>query len=264
MDPVWLPPCILNSETIAGVKIDYDGIGKVILNGTCTITATCGSKSATCNVTVAIPIPCTGITLDKSSLSFDEIGESQILAATVTPSNTTDTVTWSSNKTSVATVNNGVVTSRGEGSCAITAICGSKSVTCNVIVDVPVTTYSISNDLTNVTNSNKTTSIVEGNSYYAELECASNYKIVSVAVFMDNVDITNSVYTPIEDENIAIYSITNDLTNVTNNNKTTSIAEGSSYHAELECADNHKIVSVIIDMDGEDITDGVYTPVEDE
>jgi uncharacterized protein YjdB len=102
--------------------------------GTANITVTCGSKSASVNVTVERS--CTGLSLNKSSLSFTSLNATQTLTATLTPSNTTDTVSWKSSNTSVATVNsNGVVTSKADGSCTITATCGGKSATCTVNVD---------------------------------------------------------------------------------------------------------------------------------
>ena len=52
------------------------------------------------------------------------------------PSNTTDSVTWSSNKDSVATVSNGVVTPISNGSCVITALSGSYNATCDVTVNI--------------------------------------------------------------------------------------------------------------------------------
>ena len=78
-------------------------------------------------------IPCTGITLDQTTLTFDGAG-TQTLTATVTPSDTTDTVTWSSNATSIASVSGGVVTAKGNGSATITATCGDYSATCAVSV----------------------------------------------------------------------------------------------------------------------------------
>ena len=78
---------------------------------------------------------CTGISLNKSNLSFTSLNATQTLIATLTPSNTTDTVTWSSNNNNVATVSNGVVTAKGNGTCTITATCGSKSATCSVTVN---------------------------------------------------------------------------------------------------------------------------------
>jgi uncharacterized protein YjdB len=81
-------------------------------------------------------IPCTAISLNKTTLSFTAT-ETQTLTATLTPTNTTDTVTWSVSPTGMCTVDNGVVTPIKNGNCVITATCGTKSVTCNVTVNLP-------------------------------------------------------------------------------------------------------------------------------
>lgn len=78
-------------------------------------------------------IPCTGITLDKSALTFNGAGQ-QSIVATVTPADTTDTLVWDSNNPAVATVSNGVVTAYANGSATITATCGEYSATCAVEV----------------------------------------------------------------------------------------------------------------------------------
>lgn len=80
------------------------------------------------------PTPATSISLNKSALSFTTIGATQTLVATVMPSDSTDTVTWSSSDTSVVTVNNGVVTTVAYGSATITATAGNVSATCSVVV----------------------------------------------------------------------------------------------------------------------------------
>ena len=80
-------------------------------------------------------IPATGITLDKTTLSFTD-STSQTLVATVEPSDTTDKIVWSSNAESVATVTNGVVKPISNGSATVTAKAGSVSVTCAVTVDI--------------------------------------------------------------------------------------------------------------------------------
>ena len=102
--------------------------------GTANITVNCGSKSA--SVTVTVKASCTGVSLNKTTLSFASLNATQTLTTTLTPSNTTDTVSWKSSNTAVATVNSsGVVTSKGDGTCTITATCGGKSATCTVNVD---------------------------------------------------------------------------------------------------------------------------------
>ena len=77
-------------------------------------------------------IPCTGISLNKSTILFTKWGETSQLIPTVTPSNTTYAVIWSSSDNSVATVSSGVVTVKGIGTATITARCGSYSATCSV------------------------------------------------------------------------------------------------------------------------------------
>lgn len=87
---------------------------------------------------VEIPevISCTEITLDHSSLTFDTIGNSQTLIASVLPENCTESIIWNSTNRSVVVVDNGIVTSVGEGESIITATCGSKTDACNVVVEV--------------------------------------------------------------------------------------------------------------------------------
>lgn len=82
-----------------------------------------------------VSIPCTEVTLNKSTLSFTD-STSQTLTATVTPSNTTDTVVWTCSNNAIATVSNGVVKPLSNGSATITATCGSKSATCSVSVNI--------------------------------------------------------------------------------------------------------------------------------
>ena len=74
------------------------------------------------------------ISLNISTISFTKLNETFRLIATVTPSDTTDGLTWSSSNESVATVSSdGVVTSKGVGTTTITVQCGSYSASCSVI-----------------------------------------------------------------------------------------------------------------------------------
>ena len=79
----------------------------------------------------------TSVALDKTTLALTVGGEGQ-LTATVVPDNATDkTVTWSSDKTSVATVDaTGNVTAVAEGEATITAKAGDKTATCKITVTV--------------------------------------------------------------------------------------------------------------------------------
>ncbi len=124
------------STSDASVATVANGVVKGIKEGKAVITAKAGSKTVTCDVNVIIPV--TSVTLDKSSYDLS-LGESFTLTASVLPDNATDkTVTWSSSNTSVAKVENGVVTSCGLGEAIITAKSGDKMTSCNVRVIIPV------------------------------------------------------------------------------------------------------------------------------
>ncbi len=82
--------------------------------GTKTITVSYGGKTTTFNVTVKSP----AVTLSQQNISMD-IGETNTITATITPSG--QSVTWTSSNTSVATVSNGTITAKGTGTANITA-----------------------------------------------------------------------------------------------------------------------------------------------
>lgn len=93
-------------------------------------------------------IPCTGISLSSSVLTFTD-NTSQTLTATLTPVDTTDSVKWFTSDGTIATVDNGVVTPVSNGSCTITATCGNQSATCSVTVqaiDLSVTALNLDKD----------------------------------------------------------------------------------------------------------------------
>ena len=82
-------------------------------------------------------VEATSVKLNQTSVTLEE-GETVALSATVSPSNATDkSVTWSSSRTSVATVSStGTVTAEGEGTATITAkTANGKTATCTVKVE---------------------------------------------------------------------------------------------------------------------------------
>lgn len=82
----------------------------------------------------AAPKPATGISLNKSTLELT-VGENETLVATVTPADTTDTVTWDTGRSDIATVDNtGKVTAVAPGTAVIAARAGEKSAFCTVTV----------------------------------------------------------------------------------------------------------------------------------
>ena len=108
--------------------------------GTANITVkTDNGKTATCKVTVTAK-SVTSVSV-KSSLSL-EIGDTYTLTPTVTPSDAETSFTWSSDKSSVATVSQyGVVTAKGAGTANITVKTDNgKTTTCKVTVNTPMAT----------------------------------------------------------------------------------------------------------------------------
>ena len=135
-----------SSTAVATVK---EGVVTAVKQGTATITAKAGNKTATCDVKVQAKfIAVTSVSLDKTSLEMEE-GEEISLTATVKPDDATDkTVSWTSENTDVATVKDGKVTAVKEGTSVITAKAGEKTATCKVTVKkafVAVTSISLDN-----------------------------------------------------------------------------------------------------------------------
>jgi len=103
----------------------------------------------TYEVAISVLAHIESISLNKNDIRLIKTStnaESIELIANISPANTTDnkTITWSSSDPSVATVNNGIVTSVGPGSCTITAkTSNNKTAVASVFVSVPAETVDI-------------------------------------------------------------------------------------------------------------------------
>lgn len=122
-----------SDESVAAVS--SNGIVTPVSEGTAVITAQNGSITAECTVTVTAYAEADGITLDKSSVTLPEIDAVCTLTASVTPSGAANNVIWESKDTSVAEVNDGVVTAVSEGTAVITATVGGHTAQCAVTVN---------------------------------------------------------------------------------------------------------------------------------
>lgn len=136
-----------SSSNPAVAVVNSAGEVTSVSNGTAVITATTedGQKTATCTVKVdntnpPSKIKVTGITLNKTEVSLTRSGAKETLTATVYPTNATNQgVKWHSDKTSIATVNNGVVTAVRTGTATITATTedGKFVASCTITVKIP-------------------------------------------------------------------------------------------------------------------------------
>lgn len=127
------------------------------------------TKNPTCipaivTVTPA-PKPATGISLNKSTLELT-VGENETLVATVTPADTTDTVTWDTGRSDIATVDStGKVTAVAPGTAVIAARAGDKSAFCTVTVVAAPCTH------TNKTNVDAKSSTCKDKGWEAYSRC---------------------------------------------------------------------------------------------
>lgn len=121
-----------SDESVATVS--ETGLVTAVSVGSATITATCGTVSATCEAIVT-PISAKEIVLNTNSITIDVAGKYQLTAA-VNPEGAADkTVTWSSSNPNVATVSeSGLITANTIGSAIIYAQCGYVSSSCDVVV----------------------------------------------------------------------------------------------------------------------------------
>ena len=129
-----------SSSKTSVAAVDDNGKVTAVAAGTATITVMTadGNKTATCTVTVeAAAIPVTGVSFDKPTASLT-VGEDLTLKVTIKPEEASNKkVSWSSDKTSVVTVDdNGKVTAIAPGTATITVTTadGNMKATCTITV----------------------------------------------------------------------------------------------------------------------------------
>ncbi len=112
-----------SNEVIA--TVDENGIITAHKSGSCSIMATSANgKTKSCAITVTDIEPI-AITVSTTSVQLD-IDETATIITTLSPSNVTDTeLTWTSNNTTVATVENGVIKAVGAGSTKVVVTTGN-------------------------------------------------------------------------------------------------------------------------------------------
>ena len=119
--------------------VGYDGEITGINAGICKVYATSSDGNevvGVCKVTVKETVPATGITINSKSVTMLP-GQTRTLTARIKPTRSTESVTWVSGDTSVATVSpSGVITARGQGNTEVYAISNETGVesSCEVIV----------------------------------------------------------------------------------------------------------------------------------
>lgn len=125
---------IWNSSNTSVATVTKNGTVKAVGKGTAKITATTadGLKVAACKVTVKVPS--TKITLNKKNIYIVK-GSTLSVKGIMKPADSTDKIKWSSSKPSIATIKNGRIKAKKNGTITVTAKTTSgKKATCKVHV----------------------------------------------------------------------------------------------------------------------------------
>lgn len=124
------------------------------------ITATAGSHSDSCVVTLVnkVDVPATSIVLNPDKQVSVSVGDRVTVSATLLPSNSTDSITWTTSDATVATVANGVITGVKAGTTIVTVKAGSITKQIVVLVSEKVkATVSLSDTALNLVIGDSTT-----------------------------------------------------------------------------------------------------------
>lgn len=199
--------------------VDSNGVVTAIADGTTTIKATVGDKTATYDITVE-EVKLRGISLGKSVVTVHR-GGTDTLTVSYNPENTTDDkkVDWTSSNPSVVSVDgNGKITALKAGTAVITAKVGNYTATCTVTVDVP---------LTGITPENATIELVKNQTAQV------NYKL-------------NPEDTTVGDKTVSFASDDTNVATVDENGKVTAISEGSAKITITSNADENIAATVTV------------------
>lgn len=236
---------------IHGVTSDYIIAGKVLYNNAINYVPP-----------VSDNIPTTSITLNTHNVQFTSY-DTITLIASVTPSNSNESVVWISSDESIAKVSNGVVTPISDGSCVITVMSGDYSDTCEI--EVVFTKFNIDSTLSGCQINNDRSSVVMGERWSGEIIPNEGFSLknATIQINMGGNDITETVYNngiiTIEKVTaevsinvvcvqVPVYTITRNLTGCTSNKNTASVGEGNPYNEVFTALEDYKMDGAIVSI----------------
>ena len=250
---------VLNSVTctMGGVTQPVQGgvINIANVTGNITITATAGAPAPT-PTTYTVTNNLTNATNSNSATTIAE-GESYTAYISPIENYKIDSLTCTMGGVQQTITDNTINIASVSGNIVVTAVASEDT--------PPAVSYTVTNNLTHATNSNGATTVEEGSAYSATISAEQGYHITSVTCTMGGAQqtVTNNyinivsvngdiVITAVaeEDQPAVTYTITNNLTNVTNSNPATTIEEGSSYTATITASQGYNISSIVCTMGG--------------
>ncbi len=117
-----------------GVRVFFPNLGQPAADPTESTQQTEDKDPTGGTESMPLEVPCAGLELTKTTIEFIKAGDGYLLAAILSPADTTDTVTYTSGDPAVATVTDtGMVTAVAGGQTTITVTCGSQTAQCQVI-----------------------------------------------------------------------------------------------------------------------------------
>lgn len=121
-----------SDEQIAVVS---DGLITWVGTGSCTISAQAGDVTAQCQVSCGY-VDLSTLYLSDPAITLDYQEEHQLYTSAI-PSNWNGAISWSTSDAEVATVEDGVITWAGVGTCTVTATAEGRTATCQVTCNEP-------------------------------------------------------------------------------------------------------------------------------
>lgn len=138
-------PVVWSSSNNLVASVDKNGVISPKMVGTCTITALCQGKRASCKVTVKAPkdVAVKSISVRASSVTL-EVGDTWAIQAKVSPSNATNKkLSYTTSNSKVCKVSSsGRIEARAAGKATVTVKAGGKSVKISVTVNQPRMSFS--------------------------------------------------------------------------------------------------------------------------
>ncbi len=175
------------SSDVSIATVSSSGVVTGISTGEVTITATSSAEGCT-NVKKSVTVtvkgkPLTSITANKESVKIP-VGGTETISLTFDPEDADDlSVEWSTSDATVATVNNGVISSVGAGTCTITATSkGTPTVKAEIAVEVEnvcVTSITLKQSEMNLDLNSKDDFIVEVDTYETNYETTPTFTFAS-------------------------------------------------------------------------------------
>ena len=134
---------------------------------------------------------CTGVSFSQSSVSLTALGEATV-EYTISPSNTTDTVFFTSSDESVVSIVDGDVIVNGIGTCTLSLSCGVYAASCSVSVDIYEDPVVYGSYVSSTTDDNNNKGVrYDANTSKAYLQCCGSF---SKGYFDEYISVRGDMY----------------------------------------------------------------------